>query len=117
MRVKGVPNTVQLLHILAVAGSFVPGICLLPVVFFLPIMVLTGQVSWGDCLSLLVALLVIAFGIAIPFIASIDLQQVIDAYSVLDDLRSEIAAKDRDTLTDAERKVLQFYHHGTYWRF
>ena len=45
--------------------------------------------------------------------AYIDLQQVIDAYYVLDNLRTELDARDPDTLTNAERKVLAFYRYGT----
>jgi hypothetical protein len=44
------------------------------------------------------------------------LQQVIDAYYVLDNLRTELDARDPDTLINAERKVLAFYRYGTILR-
>jgi hypothetical protein len=114
MSVKGVPKTVQILHIVAAIGFFIPGICLVPALFILPVLLLLGQISvtWQDLLfSLLTAL-----GIGILFIVHTEMQEVIDAYSVLDDIRSELDAKNCDTLTIAERNVLTFYRHGTILR-
>lgn len=76
----------------------------------MPIMVLMGQVPWQELLYFLL----IALGLGILFIVHTDLQQVINAYSLLGDLRSELDAKDPDTLTYVEGKVLAFHRDATY---
>lgn len=109
-RVEGAPNTVQVLHIVAAIGFFVPVLCLAPLVFIVPILLLTGQISatWQDFLGFLL----IPLGIGILFIVYRDMEHVIDIYRFVDHIRSELEAKDPDSLTMAEHNLLAFYRYG-----
>ena len=57
-----------------------------------------------------------SLGIGILYPAYTNLRQLIDAYYLLDNLRTELDARDPDTPTNAERKVLAFYRYGTILR-
>jgi hypothetical protein len=114
MSVKGAPEAVQILHIVAGIGYFIPGICLAPMVFIVPVLLLLGQMSvtWQDLLFFLLA----ALSIGILFIVHTAMQEVIDVYRLLDNIHSDLEAKDRDTLTVAEHNLLAFYRYGTILR-
>jgi hypothetical protein len=68
-----VPKAVQILHIVSLIGFLIPGICLAPVVFVVPVLLLLGQMSvtWKHVLFFLLA----ALGVGIMFVIYTAMQE------------------------------------------
>ena len=74
MSVKGAPKSVQILHVVSLIGFLIPGICLAPMVFIVPVLLLLGQMSltWKDGLFFLLA----ALGVGIMLVIYTAMQEV-----------------------------------------
>jgi hypothetical protein len=117
-RATRAPGTVWVLYAITFVGGMFPAFCLAApacmAVFYVPIMLLTGGMSWGEFFSLLIASLVVAIYLGVVIFIHFEMNQVIAAYNLIEDIYRHLTYKDPDDLTIAERTLLQFHHTRSY---